>query len=442
MKLKSSLANVFESIKPNNMKTNKNTKLKHPATWIPTLYFSEGLPFVAVTVVSVLMYKSMGLTDSEIALFTTLIMLPWMLKPLWSPLLEMFKTKKHFVVATQFIGGVSFGILALTLPLEGFFQYSIVMFAIIAFNFATHDIAADGVYINSLSTKQQAEYVGWLGAFYNVAKVLSQGLLVYIAGKLELTVGVTEAWMIVMGLFGLILILMALYHMQMLPKGETAEEVSSISEAYNTLSEVIRTFFQKKNIWWGIAFIVLFRFAEGHLTKIVPLFMRATPEEGGLGLSTADLGIAYGTFGAVAYIIGSILGGYFVAKRGLKESIFLLCIIFNVPDFVYAYLAWATPESFAVICSAITFEWFGYGFGFVGITLYMMQQIAPGKYKTAHYAFATGLMSLGMVIPSMLSGFISDYLGYQNFFIWVMIATIPSFLVAWFVPFNKVKEVE
>lgn len=419
---------------------NKNTKPKHPATWVPTLYFSEGLPFAATAVVSVLMYKSLGLSDADIAFFTTLVMWPWTLKPLWGPLLEMFKTKKHFVVATQFIGGVSFGILALTLPLDGFLQYSLVMFVIIAFNSATHDIAADGVYINVLSPKQQAQYVGWQGAFYNVAKVLSQGALVYVAGKLELTIGVTEAWMIVMGLFGLILVLMALYHMRMLPSGGSSTQVSSVSEAFGTFKDVVRTFFQKKNILWGIAFIVLFRFAEGQLTKIVPLFMRATPEEGGLGLQTADIGIAYGIFGAVAYVIGSILGGYFVAKRGLKSSIFILCLIFNVPDLVYTYLSWATPESFAIICTAITIEWFGYGFGFVGIILFMMQQIAPGKYKMAHYAFATAIMNLGFMIPSMISGYISDYLGYQKFFIWVLIATIPSFLVAWFVPFNKTKE--
>ena len=417
----------------------KNGVFKHPATWVPTLYFSEGLPFVATATVSVLMYKSLGLTDSQIAFFTTLIMWPWTLKPLWGPLLEMFKTKKHFVVATQFIGGVAFGLLSLTLPLDGFLKYSLAMFVIIAFNSATHDIAADGVYINTLTSKQQAQYVGWQGAFYNVAKVLSQGALVYIAGKLELVIGVVEAWMIVMGLFGGILILMGLYHIKMLPSGGTADNVKSLGEAFETFREVVKSFFQKKNILWGIAFIILFRSAEGQLTKIVPLFMRAAREDGGLGLLTADIGIAYGIFGAAAFILGSIAGGYFVAKRGLKSSIFILCIIFNLPDAVYAYLAFTTPESFAVICGAIVIEWFGYGFGFVGVILFMMQQIAPGKYKMAHYAFATAMMNLGFMLPSMVSGYVSDFLGYKNFFLWVMIATIPSFLVAWFVPFRDVE---
>lgn len=420
--------------------TSEKVRKKHPATWVPTLYFSEGLPFVATSVVSVLMYKSLGLSDSEIAFFTTLIMWPWTLKPLWGPLLEMFKTKKHFVVLTQFIGGIAFGILALTLPLEGFLQYSLVMFVIIAFNSATHDIAADGVYINTLSPKEQAEYVGWQGAFYNVAKVLSQGALVYVAGKLELTIGVVEAWMIVMGLFGVILILMSLYHFKVLPTGGSSKTVNNVGEAFQIFWEVVKSFFEKKNIYWGLAFIILFRTAEGQLTKIVPLFMRAAREDGGLGLLTADIGIAYGIFGAATFVLGSIAGGYFVAKRGLQKSIFILALFFNLPDLVYIFLGFTIPENFSVICAAISVEWFGYGFGFVGVILFMMQQIAPGPYKMAHYAFATAIMNLGFMLPSMISGFISDFLGYQNFFVWVMIATIPSFLVAWFVPFQAVSK--
>ncbi|MCA9733484.1 MFS transporter [candidate division KSB1 bacterium] len=386
------------------------------------------------------MYKSLGLTDSQIAFFTTLVMWPWTLKPLWGPLLEMFKTKKHFVVATQFFGGVAFGLLALALPLDGFLSYTLVMFVIIGFNSATHDIAADGVYINTLTQKQQAQYVGWQGAFYNVAKVLSQGALVYVAGKLELVIGITEAWMIVMGLFGLILIFMGLYHLKMLPTGGSSDGVQSMHEAFATFLEVVKSFFQKKHIIWGIVFIILFRTAEGQLTKIVPLFMRAARAEGGLGLLTADIGIAYGIFGAASFVVGSLAGGYFVSKRGLKQSIFVLCVMFNVPDAVYTFLAFLQPESFATVCAAITIEWFGYGFGFVGIILFMMQQIAPGKYKMAHYAFATAVMNLGFMLPSMVSGYISDLIGYKNFFVWVLFATIPSFFVAWFVPFKDVEK--
>jgi MFS transporter, PAT family, beta-lactamase induction signal transducer AmpG len=412
-----------------------------PARWVPTLYFAEGLPFVAIAMVSTLMYKSMGISDTLIAFWTSLVMLPWTLKPVWGPLLEMFKTKKHFVVGTQFLGGVAFGLLALSLPLDGFFRYTLALFAIIAFNGATHDIAADGVYINVLSEKLQAKFVGWQGAAYNVAKIFTQGALVYLAGQLEFSVGVVHAWMIVMGIFGAIMVCLSVYHLKVLPTGGAASEVRSVREAFATFGDVLKTFFQKKNILWGIAFIILYRFAEGQAIKIVPLFFKAARESGGLGLMTSEIGIVYGTFGAAAFVLGSILAGYFTASRGLRKSIFILCCFFNIPFAVYVFLSSVQPSSLSVIGAAVVFEYFGYGFGFVGLTLFMMQQIAPGKYKMAHYAFATGIMSLGMMIPSMLSGLISDWLGYRHFFIWVMIATIPSFLVTWFVPFRRAKEV-
>jgi len=420
--------------------TTEGTKDKRPALWVPTLYFAEGLPFVAIATVSTLMYKSMGISDAQIAFFTTLVMWPWTLKPLWGPVLEMFKTKKHFVIATQLIAGVGFGLVALSLSLPAFFTYSLVLFGILAFTGATHDIAADGLYISSLSNAEQGKFVGWQGAFYNIAKVLSGGLFVYIAGLMEQSAGVTYAWMVVMGGFGLIMLLIGLYHLRVLPSGGVATQVKSVPEAFGRFWDVVRTFFQKKNIIWGIAFIIFYRFAEGQAIKIVPLFLRATREQGGLGLSTADLGIVYGTFGTVAFLLGSILAGYFTAKMGLRRSLFILCCFFNIPFAVYLVLAFTMPTSLAIVGIAVVFEYFGYGFGFVGLMLYMMQQIAPGKYKMAHYAFATGIMSLGMMIPSMLSGFISDWLGYRDFFVWVMIATIPSFLVSWLVPIREVEQ--
>jgi len=408
----------------------------YPERWVPTLYFAEGLPFVAIAMVSALMYKNMGIADAQITFWTSLVMLPWTLKPLWGPVLEMFKTKKHFVVGTEFIGGVAFGFLALTLPLDGFFRYSLALFAIIAFNGATHDIAADGVYINVLSQKLQAQFVGWQGAAYNIAKVFTQGALVYIAGQLEIRFGITQAWMTVMGVYGAILVALSLYHAKFLPSGGAATRVTTLGEGFRTLWDVIRTFFQKKYIVWGILFIILYRFAEGQAIKIVPLFFKAARDHGGLGLTTSEIGIVYGTFGAAAFVIGSLLAGYFIAGRGLRRSLFVLCCFFNIPFAVYAFLSITMPTSLTVIGTAVVFEYFGYGFGFTGLTLFMMQQIAPGKYRMAHYAFATGIMNLGMMIPSMLSGLISDWLGYRNFFIWVMVATIPSFVMTWLVPFR------
>jgi len=415
------------------------SKPRHPALWVPTLYTAEGLPFVIVNVVSVLMYKSLGLADAQIAFFTSLVTIPWALKPLWGPLMEMYKTKKHFVLATQFLGGISFGLIALSLHLPAFFTWTLIFFGIVAINSAIHDTAADGVYITVLTDKQQAQYVGWQGAFYNVGKVLSQGAFVYLAGRLEKSMGVVPAWTIVMGLFGALLVLLSIYHWRFLPTGGKSSQVKTVKETLTKFWDVVVTFFEKKYIIWGIVFLVLYRFAEGQAIKIVPLFMRAAREHGGLGLSTEDVGVLYGFFPPIAYILGSILSGYFASKRGLRKALLVLCAFFNIPFVVYTFLAILQPTDFVTITGLVVFEYFGYGFGFVGLILYMMQQIAPGKYKMAHYAFATSLMQLGFLIPSMISGFVSDFLGYRDFFIWVMIATIPSFLVAWLVPFRDTK---
>lgn len=417
-------------------------KPRHPALWVPTLYTAEGLPFVVVNVVSVLMYKSLGLADSQIAFFTSLVAFPWALKPLWGPLLEMFKTKKHFVLATQFLGGVSFGMLAFSLHLPDYFTWTIIFFGIIAINSAIHDTAADGIYINVLTPKQQAQYVGWQGAFYNVAKVLSQGAFVYVAGILEKRIGVVPAWTIVMAGFGAILLCMSVYHWRFLPSGGQAPQLKTARESLATFWDVVITFFQKKYIIWGIVFLFLYRFAEGQAIRIFPLFMRAARDHGGLGLSTETIGALYGFLPPLAFVLGSVLSGYYTAKRGLRKSLVTLCAFFNIPFVAYTILAILQPTSLVTISALVVFEYFGYGFGFVGLTLYMMQQMAPGKYKMAHYAFATSLMQLGFLIPSMISGFVSDYLGYRNFFIWVLVATIPSFLVTWLVPFRETETAE
>jgi PAT family beta-lactamase induction signal transducer AmpG len=417
------------------MKENDSIR-PNPALWIPSVYFAMGLPFVAIAQASVLMYKNMGISDSQIALWTSLIMLPWTLKPLWSPVLEMFKTKKYFVIATQITTGMTFALVALSLPLDDFFRYSIALLAIVAFSGATHDIATDGVYLSVLSPKLQAKYIGWQGAAYNIAKIVSGGGFVYLAGRLEQSMGVIYAWMIVMGIYGAVMLILGLYHIKMLPAGDKASEVQSLKEGFNTLWDVIKTFFQKKFILWYIMFIILYRFAEGFAIKIAPLFFKANMEEGGLGMTTSEIGLVYGTFGAAAFVIGSLLGGYFISARGLKKALFKLALIFNIPFAVYTFLSFTQPESIYIISTAVILEYFGYGFGFVGLMLFMMQQIAPGKYKMAHYAFATGIMNLGFMMPSAISGYLSDFLGYKIFFMWVLIAIIPSLLVAYFVPFT------
>lgn len=423
---------------------------RNPISWVPTVYFAMGLPFVVLNMVSVLMFKGMGVSDAQIALWTSLIMLPWTLKFLWSPFLEMFKTKKFFVVLTQLLTGAGFVLVALALHLPAFFAVCIALLAIIAFSGATHDVATDGVYMSELDKQEQAKYIGWQGAFYNIAKIVASGGLVWLAGWLleyfggeagatevarhEATV---QAWMVVMLLLGGIMLLLGMYHVKMLPSGgASAGQSTSAGETMQRLIEVIKDFFTKKHIWYYIAFIIIYRLAEGFVMKIVPLFLKAERAAGGLGLSEQEIGLYYGTYGAAAFVLGSLLAGYYISHRGLSKTLFSLCCIFNLPFVAYTLLASYQPESEMLIGGAIVLEYFGYGFGFVGLTLFMMQQVAPGKHQMAHYAFASGIMNLGVMLPGAISGFVSDALGYKTFFVFTLFATIPAFLITYFVPFT------
>lgn len=423
---------------------------KSPITWVPSVYFAMGLPFVVLNMVSVLMFKGMGISDGQIAFWTSLIMMPWTLKFLWSPFLEMYKTKKFFVVLTQLVTGLGFLLVGLVLHLPWFFSLCIFLMAIIAFSGATHDIATDGVYMAELSKEEQASWIGWQGAFYNIAKIVASGGLVWVAGRLLKHFGgvegatkevmhsaATNAWMIVMIAIGALMILLSLYHIKQLPSGKgTAVKTASAKETFERLVEVLKNFFTKKYIIYYIFFIILYRFGEGFVMKIVPLFLKAARSKGGLGLNEEQIGLYYGTFGAAAFVLGSVLAGYYISHFGLKRTLFSLCCIFNLPFVAYTFLSQVQPESGLLIGSMITLEYFGYGFGFAGLTLFMMQQIAPGKHQMAHYAFASGIMNLGVMLPGMISGFISDAIGYKWFFVFTLIATIPAFLITYFVPFT------
>ena len=409
---------------------------KTPASWIITAYFAMGLPFVFIAQTSAVMYKNMGISDAEITFWTGLLILPWTLKPLWSPILEVFKHKKYFIVACQLIVSMTFVLVALSLPMSNYFTYSIALLAIIAFVAATNDIGTDGLYLNVLDSQTQAKYIGWQGAAYNIARIIASGPLIYLAGVLQKQVGLVHAWVYTMFAFSAIMLLLGLYHLKALPKEHSTVEVKSIKEGFVTFKDVVITFFQKKNILWCIAFIIMYRFAEGFAIKIAPLFSIAPVNLGGLGLSVEDYSIIYGTAGVAAFVFGSIAGGYFIAKNGLKNSRMILVACFNLPFAVYVYLSFTQTDNFAVIATCVAFEYFGYGFGFVGLILFMMQQIAPGKYKMAHYAFASAIMNLGFMIPSMLSGYFSDVLGYKWFFVFVLVATIPAFIMTYFVPYT------
>lgn len=437
------------------MEPNK-TNGRSPISWVPTLYFAMGMPFVVLNMVCVLMFKGLDVSDAQIALWTSIIMFPWTLKPLWSPLLEMYKTKKFFVIVTQIATGCIFGLVALALHLPNFFAVCIALLAVIALSGATHDVAADGVYMASLSKDDQARYIGWQGAFYNIAKIAATGGLVMLAGVLikhftgdvntldaaaaavAKRQGTVMAWTVIMAVIGIIMVLLGLYNAKFVPadhRDATADR-PGLKETMIELGNVFVDLFRKRHIIYYIFFIILYRFAEGFVMKIVPLFLKADRANQGLGLSEEQIGLCYGTFGAAAFVIGSILAGYYVAHRGLQKSLFSLCCVFNLPFVAYTLLAIYQPESLWLIGGGIVLEYFGYGFGFVGLTLFMMQQIAPGKHQMAHYAFASGIMNLGVMLPGMLSGYVSDWLGYRDFFIFVLVCTIPAFLITWFVPFT------
>lgn len=407
-----------------------------PLFWVPTLYFAMGMPFVVLNMVCSLMYKGLGVSDGQIAFWTSLIMLPWTLKPLWSPLLELYRTKRFFVILTQLLTGLLFALVALALQLPQFFALTVALLAVIALSGATHDIAADGIYMSVLSPQDQARWIGWQGAFYNIAKIAATGGLVYLAGLLIPSYGIRLAWMAVMLLIALLMLAIGCWHLFLLPTGSKPSQQRSARETMRAFREVLAGFFRRRHIAYYLCFIILYRFAEGFVMKIVPLFLKAPRAEQGLGLNEQQIGLCYGTFGAAAFVLGSVLAGYYIAHRGLQRSLFRLALVFNLPFAAYALLAYTQPESLWVISSAIVVEYFGYGFGFVGLTLFMMQQVAAGQHQMSHYAFASGIMNLGVMLPGMLSGLISDALGYRQFFLFVLLCTIPALLVTWFVPFT------
>jgi PAT family beta-lactamase induction signal transducer AmpG len=356
-------------------------------------------------------------------------------------MLEMYKTKKYFVVLTQLVGGISLVLIALSLNMPGYFRYSVAIFVVLGFCSATHDIAADGIYIAALTSKEQAAYVGWQGGFYNLARVFSVGGLLWLVGVLgdrfaraHAAAPVVHAWMLVFGASGLVLVALSLYHARMLPTGGEERKSETVRQMAATFADVVVSFFKKPHIFLLLVFIFLYRAGEGQVIKVGPLFLRALRSGGGLGLTSRQVGAIYGVFGSAAFILGSVLGGYFIAWLGLKRALPWLILILNLPMLAYWYLSVALPANPVLVTAAMSAEMFGYGFGFVGVILLMMQEIAPGKYQTAHYAFANALMNIGVILPGAASGWIQSRLGYTNFFIWVILAALPALVLARFIP--------
>ncbi|GHT79220.1 MFS transporter [Bacteroidia bacterium] len=409
----------------------------HPWTWLPTLYFTEGLPYVILMTVAMVMYKNMGISNTDIALFTSLLNFPWLIKPLWSPFVDILKTKRWWILIMQFFIGAGLAGVAFAIPAPFFFQATMAVFTLLAFSSATHDIAIDGFYMLELSPFQQSYFVGIRTTFYRIAMITGQGLMVMLAGRLEKVTGsVTFAWTLAFGAAASIFLLLSLYHSLVLPKQDAVRTVpqKSFTDVLGEFGATFVTFFQKKGIVAAIVFLLLYRLAEAQLTKIAVPFMLDTADKGGLGLETEITGFVYGTVGVVALVLGGISGGVAISLKGLKQWLVPMMLALNLPDIVYVLLAYFQPDNLWLVNAAVAVEQFGYGFGFTAYTLFMIY-IAQGCYKTAHYAICTAFMTAGMMLPGMAAGWLQEMIGYRLFFIWVMICTIPAFFV---LPYLKI----
>ncbi len=423
---------------PYDIMTDNNTAppTKNPWSWIPTLYFGQGIPYVVVMMLSVIMYKNLNVSNTDIALYTSWLYLPWVIKPLWSPLVDMFRTKRYWIVTLQFLIGVSLAMVALTIPTSGFFQMTLAVFWLMAFSSATHDIAADGFYMLALKQHEQAAFVGVRSTFYRLAMITGQGGLVYLAGKLgEVTGNVVWAWSIVFWVLAGMFLLLSVYHRFVLPVPASDVTVSEGGSVHEEFLVTFKSFFSRTDIWLVLAFLLTFRLGEAQALKLIGPFLLDPSTKGGLGLTTANFGLVYGTFGVLALTLGGLLGGYTISRGGLKKWIWPMLFAVHIPNLAIVFLAYTQPASQLVIVSAIMIEQFGYGFGFASYLLFMIMVAdnnGKGIHKTAHYAICTGFMALGMMLPGMISGWIQTQLGYPHFFIWVCICTIPSIIVTLF----------
>jgi PAT family beta-lactamase induction signal transducer AmpG len=409
---------------------------RDPWTWIPTLYLAEGLPYVVVMTVSVIMYKGFGISNTDIALYTSWLYLPWVVKPLWSPVVDILGTRRRWIWIMQLaIGGGLAGV-ALTVPAPHFFQWTLAFFWLLAFNSATHDIAADGFYMLATTERQQAFFVGVRTLFYRIATIAGQGLLVMLAGTLQTRTGDAKlAWSVVMATLAVAFLGFGLWHRLVLPRPEV-DRPGDAREIPHFIREFLRTFgsfFTKPRIGVLMSFLLLYRLGEAQLVKMAPPFLLDQRAQGGLGLSTTEVGFIYGTVGIIALSLGGILGGWVIARHGLKAWLWPMLFAIHLPDAVFIYLASAQPTHLLLIQACVAVEQFGYGFGFTAYLMYMIY-IARGPHRTAHYAICTGFMALGMMLPGMWSGWLQDHIGYRQFFTVVILATVPSFLVAIWIP--------
>jgi PAT family beta-lactamase induction signal transducer AmpG len=400
-----------------------------PWSWVPSLYFIQGIPYGVVMFVAVVMYKNMGLGNAEVAFYTSWLYLPWVIKPLWAPIVDLLKSKKWWTVGMEFIVGVTLAGIAFTLPFSFWVQGSLALFWLLAFSSATHDIAADGFYMLGLRDDQQAFFVGIRSLAYRISMLFTQGAVVWLGGYFEQSLGVVStAWSYILYGLAALMAVLALYHYFILPKVEEDRAFKGYGAIIREFGVTIKTFFQKDQAGIAIAFILLYRLGEAQLVKMTAPFFLDEAAAGGLGLTTQQVGIAYGTVGPVGLILGGILGGIAISRKGLKYWMWYMAAALNLPQIAYVLLAYFQISDLWLVSTAVFIETFGYGFGFTAFMVFMMY-FSEGNYKTAHYALCSGFMALGMMLPGLFSGLVQEAVGYELFFIWVLISGIPGFYI-------------
>jgi PAT family beta-lactamase induction signal transducer AmpG len=413
----------------------------NPFLWVPSSYLAMGLIYVTIGSMANIMFKNLGMDIASAAFWSSLLGFPYTFKFLWAPLLELYKTKKFFVVLMQFLlAGNLIGVaLALTLPDKSWVIPVLSLLTLSGLLGATQDIGSDGIYVTTLAPKEMAKYTGFQSMCWNAGFLLAVGPLIDLSGILhDNTKSWHTSWMIILLIIAGVMFLTGLYHRCFLPPGAAAPDApKKLNEVLATFSRTFTSFFQKKDVWRMIAFAFFYRSAFGLIDKMGPLFMLDERAKGGLGLSNQMLGDINGTFGTAAFIVGSLIGGWLVSRSGLRKSLLILCLCLNLPNVTFLFLSQTQPSNNGVITGIVTLEKLGWGMGCVGHMIYMMQQIAPGPYKTAHYTIATALMGACMMSTGAVSGYVERLVGYQWFFIIVLLATLPSLLVTFLAPFNN-----
>lgn len=404
---------------------------KSPWSWVPTLYFAEGLPYVAVMTMASIMYKLMGLSNADITLYVAWLGTPWIIKPLWSPFVDIIKTKRWWILTMQLIIGACLAAIAFTIPTHFYVQASLAFFFLLAFSSATHDIACDGFYMLGLPANKQAFFVGIRNTAYRLAVITGSGLLVMLAGYYtRITGNLHTAWSFIFYIMAALFLALFFYHRFFLPKpsSDAINENTSYTFILKDLLDSILSYFRKKQIIAALLFILLYRFSENQLTVLSKLFMLDPINKGGLGLSAEQVGLLQGTVGVIFLLLGGILGGILIARNGLKFWLWPMALILSIPHLAYVYLAYALPQDFFIINCCVAIEQFGFGFGFTAFMVYLMY-FSDGKYKTSHYAISTGIMALGVSLANWIAGELEEIIGYQHFFVWVMICSVFTFIV-------------